>query len=63
MLMTLKEFRAEHGITSGTEMQDALAEWTTDSVVPAMCKEGCEVEPDGACEHGCPSILVAVGMI
>jgi hypothetical protein len=63
MLMTLKEFRAEHGIESGTDMQEALTDWVTDSVVPAMCKDGCEVEPDGICEHGCPSILVAVGVV
>jgi hypothetical protein len=34
-----------------------------DSVVPACCTEGCEVEPDGYCEHGCPSILLALGVI
>lgn len=35
----------------------------SDSIVPACCTEGCEVEPDGCCEHGCPSILVALGVI
>ena len=25
--------------------------------------DGCIVEPDGYCEHGCPSILIAEGMI
>lgn len=25
--------------------------------VPAMCSEGCKVEPDGECPHGFPSIL------
>lgn len=35
----------------------------TDSVVPACCIEGCETEPDGRCEHGCPSVLVAAGVI
>jgi hypothetical protein len=30
---------------------------------PALCDEGCEVEPDGTCPHGCPSILRAAGMI
>jgi hypothetical protein len=32
-------------------------------VVPACCTEGCEVEPDGTCEHGCPSPLIALGII
>ncbi len=39
------------------------SEEAMDSVVPACCKEGCEVEPDGRCEHGCPSILLKVGVI
>jgi hypothetical protein len=35
----------------------------SDSVVPACCRNGCEVEPDGRCEHGCPSPLLALGYI
>jgi hypothetical protein len=34
-----------------------------DSVQPACCDEGCEVEPDGRCEHGCPSVSLALGII
>lgn len=34
-----------------------------DATSPACCSEGCIVEPDGACSHGCPSILIALGMI
>lgn len=34
-----------------------------DSIVPACCSEGCEVESDGRCEHGCPSALLAAGII
>lgn len=63
MELTLKEFREEHGISNGTDFQDALQEWVTDSVVPALCKCGCEVEPDGVCEHNCPSILLRMGVI
>ena len=40
-----------------------LCEMMMDSVVDACCTEGCQVEPDGVCEHGCPSILRAAGMI
>lgn len=63
MEMTLEEFRKEHSISNGTELQDALQEWVTDTVVPALCKGGCEVSPDGKCEHGNPSILVRMGVI
>ena len=34
-----------------------------DSVVPACCDMGCETEPDGTCAHGCPSLLLALGVI
>jgi len=34
-----------------------------DSVVPACCDDGCEVEPDGHCPHGHPSVLLQMGMI
>ena len=42
---------------------DYLADAGNDSVIIACCDEGCEVEPDGYCEHGCPSVLVAKGLI
>lgn len=34
-----------------------------DSIVPACCSEGCQVEPDGVCQHGCNSILIEMGVI
>ena len=30
-------------------------------VAVAVCSEGCLVEPDGVCPHGCPSILIKLG--
>jgi hypothetical protein len=33
------------------------------SVVPACCSEGCEVEPDGRCSHGFPSVCLDIGII
>ena len=35
----------------------------TDSIVDACCSQGCVCEPDGYCEHGNPSILLANGLI
>jgi hypothetical protein len=40
-----------------------LEELVFESVVPACCSDGCEVEPDGTCEHGHPSVLLAMGVI
>lgn len=47
----------------GVDLMELLEEATFDGVAPACCTEGCEVEPDGRCEHGCPSIMLAVGLI
>ena len=49
--------------SEGYENMDEALEVLNDSVVPALCNEGCEVEPDGVCEHGCPSALLAMGLI
>jgi len=50
----LSETLQRHGLT---------LEECDDSIVPACCSEGCEVEPDGRCGHGCPSVLLAAGLI
>ena len=46
---------------------DTLEQFTRnamfDATSPACCTEGCVVEPDGTCSHGCPSILIALGVI
>ncbi len=47
-----------HGIDE-SEMYDSLS----DSIVPACCSKGCECEPDGHCEHKCPSVLLVMGVI
>lgn len=48
----------------GCESQEELLEmYGNDSVVPACCSEGCQVEPDGRCEHNFPSILLRLGII
>lgn len=58
--ISLNQYCEENGIDDKMAL---LEELTFDSVCPALCKEGCEVEPDGTCPHGCPSILLAVGVI
>ena len=30
---------------------------------PAMCSEGCEVELDGCCPHGFPSLALHMGVV
>jgi hypothetical protein len=56
----VRQLAADHGYDS---VEEFLENECSDSVVPACCTEGCEVEPDGRCEHGCPSPLLAMGLI
>ena len=61
MKITLKEWLTQNGYASADE---ALAEYSEpDDTYPAICSEGCQVEPDGHCEHGAPSLLLAIGII
>lgn len=61
MKISLKEWLEKNGYASAEE---ALAEiGIDDAAYPALCSEGCEVEPDGHCPHGAPSLLLALGLI
>ncbi len=54
------QIRAKEALVNmDTTLEDAVL----DFVVPACCSEYCEVEPDGYCEHGYPSVLVKLGLI
>ena len=50
--------------TSGTPKTPSvqtLTRWMMDGVAEAT--DGCQVEPDGECPHGCPSWLIKLGYI
>lgn len=59
--VSVREALEEEGFGSVEEFIDSG--FASDSVVPACCSEGCRVEPDGRCEHGNPSVLLALGVI
>lgn len=40
---------------------EQLQEWLSDGVCEAT--DGCRVEPDGTCEHGCDSWLIEMCLI
>jgi len=46
---------------NNTPSLDQLKEWLQDGICEAT--DGCIVEPDGTCEHGCSSWLVELGLI
>ena len=58
--ISLRDLSKEQGFST---TEDFLGSLVDTSVVPACCSEGCEVEPDGRCEHGCPSAFLAAGVI
>jgi hypothetical protein len=58
-----KQYFRDNGMDTAEERYAALEDFVSEGIVPALCTEGCEVEPDGRCPHGCPSILLALGMI
>lgn len=58
-----RQFFVDNGLETEEARYEFLERIVYDSIAPALCKEGCEVEPDGRCEHGCPSILIVLGMI
>ncbi len=59
----LAAWRRNNGLDDDGAFFEALGELVHDCVAPALCRDGCEVEPDGRCEHGCPSVLLATGLI
>ncbi len=61
--MTIKQYIEENGYEDLEDWKEFLEEIIVSSVAPALCTEGCEVELDGTCPHGCPSIILAAGMI
>ena len=65
MITTKKKETNPHEITADEALANAgkTLDDCLDSIVPACCDEGCEVEPDGTCSHGCPSVLLSLGVI
>ena len=40
---------------------EEMEEWLDEGY--ALATDGCPVEPDGTCEHGCDSWLIVMGLI
>lgn len=52
----------ELAMESGCTIDELIAEAMFDGTCPACCAHGCEVEPDGKCPHGNPSLLIEMGI-
>ena len=60
MQITLKEWLKQNGYATADE---ALVEREMDDSYPALCSDGCQVEPDGHCPHSALFLLLAMGVI
>lgn len=64
MRLTLKEFRKREGLENQEDFDKYIRDIICDRLpCVALCEDGCEVEPDGQCEHGMPSILRVLRLI
>jgi hypothetical protein len=61
--MTVEEWKKTEGIESEDQLVTRLEEIVLNAVCPVLCRECGDVEPDGHCEHGHPSILLALNLI
>jgi hypothetical protein len=62
--MTRNDWRAMTADERLEIVQAASMDGSCEVICRDSCNDcGCEVEPDGRCEHGCRSVLLAVGMI
>ena len=61
MRLTLAEWLEQNSYST---LDEALASASElDDLYPSLCSEDCQVEPDGRCPHGAPSLLIAAGLI
>ena len=53
----------------GDKMTDSIAQPSLEDLMAmeaegySIATDGCKVEPDGVCQHGCNSWLIELGMI
>lgn len=57
------QYRSPADLGYDLDNPDSIEEMVFASVVPACCSSGCEVEPDGKCQHGHNSVLIELGIM
>jgi hypothetical protein len=61
MQLSLKRMRAAELLRFGRRRAGPILR--TGCPLPCRAQRGCQVEPDGHCPHGAPSLLLALGLI
>jgi hypothetical protein len=57
--LTVEQLVERNGCSLQELIRDVLF---GDQQAPALCEHGCEVEPDGSCQHWCQSVTRALGV-
>lgn len=64
--MSMSDWRAREGLQDKDEFTEFLSDCISDAVCPTLCESlDCsdDVELDGCCQHGHPSILRELGLL
>lgn len=61
--LTLDQWRVSEGLEDEDDYIERLQAITFDGICPPLCDTCGDVEPDGHCSHGFPSIMLEAGLI
>jgi len=63
--VSLAQWRLEEGLESEEDFIEALESYSREAICPVLCDdpECDDVEPDGRCQHGHPSVMLEAGVI
>lgn len=63
MQISIEEWKKNEGIETEEQLMARLEEIVLKAICPVLCRECGDVEPDGHCLHGYPSVLLALNLI
>ena len=61
--LSLEEWKHQEGIETEERLMERLESINHDGTCPPLCSTCDDVEPDETCQHGHPSVLLALGLI
>lgn len=61
--LSIEEWKLLEGIKSEDQLMERLEDVNYEGTCPPLCDTCDPVEPDGICQHGHPSVLLALGLI
>jgi hypothetical protein len=63
--ISLKQWRKSEGLESEEAFITRMEEVMSSAICPVLCDDDdcSDVEPDGQCQHGHPSVMLEAGLI